>query len=190
MAGTKGNRRIIYTKNVIKESLIELLQSKEIHQITVTNICKKADINRGTFYAHYKDAFDLLQSMEDELFNQILEYLNETPAEDYNDLLLVKVLELIAQNKDLCKILFCKQRDGRIIDRILYIASKAKLEQLFGNSNEFDKSYLDYLIRYSVGGILAIIQVWLENDINESPREIVKIINDINKMSPNYLSKF
>lgn len=185
MSGVKGNRRILYTKKVIKESLIVLLQNKEIHQITVTNICKEADINRGTFYAHYKDAFDLLQSMEDELFDQILEYLNETPVKDYSDTLLTRVLELIAENKDLCKILFCKQRDSKIIDKILYIASKANLEELFDNYNELEKTHFDYLIRYSVGGILAIIKTWLENNLKESPKEIVEIINNINRISYN-----
>ena len=77
MAGVKGNRRILYTKKIIKESLIELLENKKIHQITVTDICKSANINRGTFYTHYKDAYDLLQSMEDDLFNQILESIEE-----------------------------------------------------------------------------------------------------------------
>ena len=77
MAGVSGNRRTLYTKKVIKESLIELLKTREIHQVTVTDICKKADINRGTFYTHYKDAFDLFQSMEDELFHQILKYIKE-----------------------------------------------------------------------------------------------------------------
>lgn len=110
MPGVKGNRRILYTKNIIKESLIELLETKEIHQVTVTDICKKADINRGTFYSHYKDAFDLLQSMEDELFNQVIVYLTEIPVEDYTDILLIKVFELIAENKELCKVLFCKQK--------------------------------------------------------------------------------
>lgn len=185
MPGVKGNRRTLYTKKIIRESLIELLQTNDIHQITVTNICNKADINRGTFYSYYKDAFDLLQSIEDELFDQILRYLNETPAKDYTDSLLIKVLELIAENKDLCKILLCKQRDGRIIDRILYIASKANLEPLFDKSSEFDESHFNYLIRYSVGGILSIIQVWLENNLKESPREIVNIINNINKLNYN-----
>ena len=188
MSGIKGNRRIIYTKKVIKESLIELLQSKEIHQITVTNICKKAEINRGTFYLHYKDAFDLLQSMEDELFNQVIEYINETPIEDYANLLLIKVLELIKENKDLCKILFCKQRDGRIIDKILDITSKANLKLLLCNLDEFNISNFDYFIRYSVGGVLAIIQFWLENDTLESPKEIVNIINNASTLNHSFRS--
>lgn len=106
MAGVSGNRRTLYTKKVIKESLIELLKTREIHQVTVTDICKKADINRGTFYTHYKDAFDLFQSMEDELFHQILKYIKEIPIEEYNSLLLLKVLELIKEIKICAKFYF------------------------------------------------------------------------------------
>ncbi|WP_195986359.1 TetR/AcrR family transcriptional regulator [Clostridium sp. D53t1_180928_C8] len=182
MAGVKGNRRIIYTKKVIRDSLIDLLQDKDIHQITVTDICKKADINRGTFYTHYKDAFDLLESIEDELFNQIIEFIGETPAEEYINSLLPRVLELISENKALCKILFCRQKDNRILERILSVASMADFEKICMNSNEFIKSNMNYFIRYSVGGCISIIQAWLENDMPESPIELVNIINNINKI--------
>ncbi|MDA3730270.1 TetR/AcrR family transcriptional regulator C-terminal domain-containing protein [Niameybacter massiliensis] len=178
MAGIKGNRRIIYTKTVIKESLIELLQDKEIHQITVTDICKKADINRGTFYSHYKDAYDLLQSMEDELFNQILEYVLEMPLETHLNTLLISIFELIAENQSLCKILFCNQRGSQLLDRILYIAHKADIESLV-QSPELDGVFLDYLIKYSIGGILSVIQVWLQNGLKESPADLVKFLSNM-----------
>lgn len=180
MAGVKGNRRVLYTKRVIEDSLIKLLETKEIHQVTVTDICKNADINRGTFYTHYKDAYDLLESMEDKLFNQFLEYINENPMEDCKDSLFIKVLELILENKDLCKVLFCKRRDDRILDRLIYIANKANFEHIYNNSNEFTESYLNYYIRHAVGGGVAIVQTWLENDLPEPPAEIVKILNSMN----------
>lgn len=186
MSGIKGNRRTLYTKKVIKESLIQLLKSKEIHQITVTNICKIAEINRGTFYLHYKDPFDLLKSMEDEFLDKIVEYINETNIENYSDLLLVKVLELIKENKDLCKILFCNQRNDRITERILYVINKANIKQILCEFNRFDESNFDYLIRYAIGGVLAIIQFWLENDAKKSPKEMVCIINMASKLSNNF----
>ena len=74
MAGVKGNRRTKMTQKLLKESLLTLLQDKEIHKITVTDICKKADINRGTFYSYYEDPYALLQCIEDELFDKIVEY--------------------------------------------------------------------------------------------------------------------
>lgn len=178
MAGTKGNRRILYTKKVIKESIIELLQEKEIHQITVTDICNKADINRGTFYTHYKDAYDLLQSIEDELFDQVLKYALETPLETHLNTLLINIFDLIAQNKQLCKVLFCKQRGSKILDRILYIAYKLDLDKLIGNF-DLDEIYMDYLIKYSIGGIISVIQEWLENDLRESPSDLVKFLHNV-----------
>lgn len=184
MAGVKGNRRVLYTKKLIKESLIDLLQYKKIHEVTVTDICKKSDINRGTFYAHYKDTYDLLKSLEDELFNQILEYIEETPVEDYKDILLLKALELIEKNKELCKILFSKQMENNIVDRIIYIASKSKIDKLVSNSKVVDAAFLDYFIKYSVGGVVSVVQTWLENDLKESPKEIVNIINDIITFHP------
>lgn len=183
MAGVKGNRRILYTKRIIKESLIDLLQHKKIHEVTVTDICKKSDINRGTFYTHYKDAYDLLKSIEDELFNQISEYIEETPVEDYKDVLLLKALELIEENKELCKILFSKQMENNIMDRIIYVASKAEIDKVVKGS-KVDAVFLDYFIKYAVGGVVSVVQTWLENDLNESPQEIVNIINDIISFQP------
>ncbi|MDY3374164.1 MAG: TetR/AcrR family transcriptional regulator [Terrisporobacter othiniensis] len=183
MAGVKGNRRILYTKKIIKESLIELLENRKIHQITVTDICKSANINRGTFYTHYKDAYDLLQSMEDELFNQILEYIEETPVEDYKDVLLLKALELIKDNKELCKILFCHHMESNIMDRIIILANKADIDKLI-SSSKVDDVFLDYFIKYNVGGVFSVVQTWLENDLNESPEEIVAIINNIIAFHP------
>lgn len=180
MAGVKGNRRIIYTKQVLKESLIELLQTKEIHQVTVTDLCKRADINRGTFYTHYKDAFDLLECMEDELFSQVTHYINETPVEEYSDSLLLKVLELISENKELSKILFCKQQDHKLLDRLLPVVSHVDFEEICRrHSNQFVHAHIDYFIRYAVGGCISIIQTWLENDTPESPKEIVELIKSI-----------
>ena len=188
MAGVKGNRRILYTKNIIKESLLKLLETKEIHQVTVTDICKNADINRGTFYNYYKDAYDLLQCMEDELFAQISKYIDETPAEKYYDLLLLNVLKLIAENKDLCKILLCRHRDNKLLDKLIFIANKADLTPVYNASDNINKSYSNYYIRYIVGGCIAIIETWLENDLPESPEEVVKIINSVSILSNTFVS--
>ncbi|MCC3866881.1 TetR/AcrR family transcriptional regulator [Terrisporobacter mayombei] len=183
MAGIKGNRRILYTKKIIKDSLLDLLKNKKIHQITVTDICKNANINRGTFYTHYKDAYDLLQSTEDEFFNQILEYIEETPLEGYKDVLLLNALKLIEENKELCKILFCHHIENNIMDRIFLLASKAEIDKLI-SSSKVDGVFLDYFIKYNVGGVFSVVQTWLENDLNESPEEIVTIINNIVAFHP------
>ena len=50
------DRRTKYTKSVIRQALFDLLKEKPLNKITVTDICKMADINRSTFYSYYEDA--------------------------------------------------------------------------------------------------------------------------------------
>ena len=63
----KIDRRVRYTKEAIRESFFALLEQKPVEKISVTEICRGADINRGTFYSHYTDPFDLRRSLADEL---------------------------------------------------------------------------------------------------------------------------
>lgn len=66
----KTDARVKYTKMVLKKALLELMQHKPVNKITVKEICERAELNRATFYAHYSDCFDLLESIEEELFGQ------------------------------------------------------------------------------------------------------------------------
>lgn len=64
----KEDRRIRYTKQVIKETFLKMLEKNSFAKITVTELCRMAEINRGTFYLHYYDINDVL----DDVFNDIL----------------------------------------------------------------------------------------------------------------------
>jgi AcrR family transcriptional regulator len=71
MERRRDDRRVIYTKMMLKESLINLLEKKDISKISVKEICKNADINRTTFYNHYNDQYDLMRKLENELIENI-----------------------------------------------------------------------------------------------------------------------
>ncbi|MBE5961912.1 MAG: TetR family transcriptional regulator [Lachnospiraceae bacterium] len=188
MAGVKGNRKILYTKKVLKDSLLKLLETKDIHQVTVTDLCKQADVNRGTFYAHYKDAYDLLESMENELFSQVVQYIEDTPVEQYFDSLLINVLDLIKENKELCKILLFRQRDNKLLDKLFCIAYEAGLKEVYQETALYSETNFNYYIKYVVGGCIAIIQTWLENDFPESSVELARVINSVSVLASSYHS--
>ena len=60
----KIDRRVRYTKMVLKNSFVQLLNEKSFDKITVKELCERADVNRGTFYVHYKDQQDLLHQIQ------------------------------------------------------------------------------------------------------------------------------
>lgn len=67
----KISRRTQYTERVIREACLEMLQEMPPEKITVSELCRRADINRGTFYLHYRDSADLLETMGTELADEL-----------------------------------------------------------------------------------------------------------------------
>lgn len=63
----KLDRRTAYTRMVIRDALYDLLKTKHLDEITVKELCEKADINRATFYRNYLDLYDLFEKLEEEL---------------------------------------------------------------------------------------------------------------------------
>lgn len=182
MKTTKENRKVKYTKKVIREAFIELLDQKELHQISVTDVCKLADINRGTFYAHYKDVYDLLEKLEDEIFNQVKIYIDAMTLEQIIDELLPKVLILILENQDLARVIFLNIKDNRIIEKALELVAQSKLKDLKVEGKVISELELDYYMNYIVGGMFAIIQTWLKRDFKDSPQQIMQYLKDINNL--------
>ena len=65
------DRRVRRTKKLLKESLATLLLEKKLNDITVKEIVELADINRGTFYLHYRDVYDMLSKIENEILDEM-----------------------------------------------------------------------------------------------------------------------
>ena len=70
--GKREDRRTRYTRQVIQEAFFELLREKDFERISVADLCRRADINRGTFYLHYVDKYDLLDQIIDEMLDEEL----------------------------------------------------------------------------------------------------------------------
>ncbi|MBZ0098941.1 MAG: TetR/AcrR family transcriptional regulator, partial [Taibaiella sp.] len=105
----KTDGRVRYTRMVIRDSLLKLLAEKPIQKITVKEICDLAEINRATFYTHYRDPYDLLEQIENELFENMAATV-KTEQSDPNNLTR-KVFRVIEENADLCKVLFSENGD-------------------------------------------------------------------------------
>lgn len=65
------DRRVKYTLLALRGSLLELMREKDVSRITVKELCERADVNRGTFYAHYASPADLLEQIEQELLEKV-----------------------------------------------------------------------------------------------------------------------
>lgn len=67
----KTDRRTLYTRNAIKDAFLRLKQTKEYNAITVADLCREAEISRGTFYLHYKNIAEVLDALLAEVLTEI-----------------------------------------------------------------------------------------------------------------------
>ena len=153
------DRRTIYTKKVIKDTLIDLLAEKEISKITVSEICKIADINRATFYRYYLDAFDLLDKIREEFVNELMSTLRD---EDVNSVYVFtkEIFEVLAKNKKLVRVLFNTRNFNYFITNILDLAYEKGRRRWMSEYENVSDDDIAYCSCFIFNGTLGIIYYW------------------------------
>ena len=117
----KTDARVKYTKMVLKKALLELMQRKPINKITVKEVCERAELNRATFYAHYSDCFDLLESIEEDLFGQFERSMQDY-VQSFDIARLVDGLyRIVQENEEVCRVLLFGRRSTELIHRMIKI---------------------------------------------------------------------
>lgn len=180
MEGRKTDRRVKYTKQVLKQSLLELMAEKPVGKITVTDICDRADVNRGTFYAHYLDAYDLLGQIEDELMAEILSSLEDIRQSSMHEMI-ENLLLSIERNKALCSVLFTEYGDKAFLSHIIDLAKEksfAEWKRLMPAAAEND---LLRVYTFISNGSVALIQQWLMGQIDDTPRGLSVFMEQVSR---------
>ncbi len=177
MNQTKDNRRVRYTKMVLRESLIELLKEKPINRITVTDICQHADLNRGTFYNYYCDAYDLLAQIEEELYNELYETTVRFETDGLSGELLETILAVIEANRDLCHVLFNINSDQSFLNKLLALTrSFAFRYWAEHNVNNLTEAQLDILYSFFSNGAVGLLCKWIAGECDVTKEYLAKTI--------------
>jgi len=182
MKSEKIDRRIQYTKTILRQSLLDLMKEKPIGKITVTDICKLADINRNTFYSHYASPQALLAQMQDELFYKIKSSIDRFINEGTNTTILIRdTCSMFVELGDLGKTLFSEYGDKDFFARVMNLPYDSALEEWYGKEIEIniDKRHLEWLFTFIVNGSSAVVKNWVQTGMKESPSEVATFIEKI-----------
>lgn len=178
--------RIKRTKKLLNEALLELLSEKPIEKITPTELCRKATVNRNTFYSHYKSTSDLLDDIEDELFKTVDESINSsnTPIEA-----ITVLCKMLRANRKLSAIIFSKNSTARIMKKVFEITNKFNMSKMDNEKNNLSDNYKQMLSSYTIMGSAAVLEYWVNNGMTEEPGEIADFIYHISKNGSSYMTK-
>ena len=174
----KDDRRVRYTKRVIRESFVRLMEHKPISRITVKEICELADVNRSTFYAHYASPDDLMQKIKEEVLQEINSWMDGIIAPMDGSgahRMMTLVFEYAAANAALCKVLLGQHGDEPLQEEIMMIAQAQVMKEWPGNA-EAGAGLMEYLIQFGVHAGVAVVKKWLENGLREPPEEMAGLV--------------
>jgi len=173
------DRRVRKTKESIKHAYFSLLAEKPFKDITINQITEKADINRGTFYLHYLDKFDLRDQLEDEVMRELEEALQDRkyPQVDVNleqqsTELIEIILQVIINHKEFFNVTLINQDAGlpQKFSRIIrsYVQSNIDLPE------KLNIVPIEYYFAFIVNAQTGLIKEWVKNGMQESKENIAK----------------
>ncbi|MED0989914.1 TetR/AcrR family transcriptional regulator [Bacillus nitratireducens] len=181
----RTDMRIIKTKEALHNALLELLNEKTLEVISISEICRKAKINRGTFYLHYKQVEDLFE----EYFKEITADLTRSYQEPYRYVSVLKTSKLnpstirifhhIEKYKTFYRIVFSK----KVPLMYYYLFFEEIKHLLFQDKGSLLKEGVNDSLycSYQANAIIGIIIEWYQNDFSYSTSylndQLVQILN-------------
>ncbi|SEM04572.1 TetR/AcrR family transcriptional regulator [Paenibacillus sp. OK003] len=173
------DRRILRTRVMISEALLKILPQKAFTEISVVDIADQANINRSTFYAHFLDKDDLLDSMVNAKF-QLLEqllaernaHLGNLPSFNEPDPIFAVLFEHILEHDEFYRVMILINPPGNFNSRLNQVIREMFLDRISQLGMEQKEVPLDILLDHISFSTIGIIHKWLADSKVYSPHHM------------------
>lgn len=189
MAEQKISRKAQKTKKKIGVVLAELLQEKELRDITVQEIADKADISRTTFYNYFLDVYDIYEQLEKTVLTDLGLLITEYGLKTTNEVYRV-AFGYIRENPEIFKMIFAPNGPASFYMKLLNMVEG--LNQTIWSENfgvDLNDERVVCVIRYHSNGTLAIVGNWVMNDFAQSQDFIIQMLTGLDMSTQEYLKK-
>jgi AcrR family transcriptional regulator len=192
------DRRILRTQLAIHAAFVQLVKEKGFDALSVKDITTRANINRGTFYLHYEDKYDLLEQIETGIIQDLQGIIQQASAVDALDgtilneplPVVVQFFEYLRDNASLMHAVLGLRGDIAFQTRLKH-AIEANIFNIGLFATMKDENLLvprEYFLSYVISAHLGVIQFWLQRGCRESPREMALILTRLSFRGPFYAS--
>lgn len=173
----KSDARVRYTRMVIKDAFITLLKQKPPNKISVTQVCELAEINRATFYKHYADCFDLMNTFEDELMEQLQGIMHRAAPQNLEQMF-QEIFARIQEKGEIYLTLTSANGDSSFPSRIISLCydeaiRSGELQSL--TASDINQEWIYYFCANGCSGILGH---WLETGMTQDTATLARFMSD------------
>ncbi|OKP97156.1 TetR/AcrR family transcriptional regulator [Paenibacillus sp. P46E] len=181
--------RVLRTRELLRNALIELLEEMDVQKISVNRIAERAKINRVTFYLHYRDIPDMLEKLADDMvedINQVVHsnYKRKSETGIQEDWpVLESLLKHIAENAKFYKVVFTSRRSTIFTDRLFSLMAEMISARVNGKEISVGQSNVtiqkDIAVWYGSAALIGTIVAWLRNDMPYTPAYLARQITSL-----------
>ena len=189
----KTYRNFTRSEKAIIRAYVELMQKKGRSRITVTDIVNTADLNRSTFYAHFKSADDVREKIQSDIINELTSSLNKR---DFRNALsdphpaMMHVIAFIRKDAEMYKMLLNTEGANKFLKKLRNIVIEKCLSDEVILPYIKDRDEFEMNLRMFIGGYVSVIEDWAAGNINMPVEKTAKIMSDSVKLCVHrYLSK-
>lgn len=173
----KQDRRNLYTENVTREAVFDLLKVQPVNKLSVSEVCKRADINRSTFYLHYKDCYHVLEKEQERFCDKLIDYMESDKNEDPVNIIL-NLHKIIREDNELFLILLRNGDPMQSFKKFLDYGKRYLINK-FAASAGLTEMEADWIAEYIIAGSFSItLRYYSETKDNIHREELIhKLIN-------------
>ena len=171
------DRRARRTRRLLKESLLEMMKQKRFSEISIRDVTDSADMNRTTFYLHYTDTTQLLQSMEEDLLTEaqmlVNAHIQETVADGSLRPVFEPILDFVVEHREVCTILFENNEVSQFAEHLQQLIHRNGTEVIRAWFQPMDDQQLSYLLRFITYGLIGLIREWFQKNMDLPKEELL-----------------
>lgn len=178
VAQEREDPRVRKTRAQLQKAMTELMAQKNVQEITVQELTRLADVNRGTFYRHYRDIYDLLEQTEQGLIAEFTALLNAYTNEELRKGLrsiLSDVFHFARKNAAVCEALLNSRVDQHFFQRLSNVIYERCVGEWRGLYAIGVMERGNYVLEFVVAGAVSLIRTWAARGFDRSPEEMAEL---------------
>ncbi|MCA4135287.1 TetR/AcrR family transcriptional regulator [Arthrobacter sp. M4] len=180
-----GDRRAVRSRAAIRASFVGLVLEKGFRSVTIDEILARAEIARGTFYAHYRDKDDLLLSIAREVAadrEQLMPAIEDAQPQGFSGLPVLRIFEHAEQERATYQVILRGEGDGAALRELTDAVARKAEETFTERARRFGAAPripLDVMARAWAGEIVGVLTWWVEGGSNQTAAEITRQLRDL-----------
>jgi Transcriptional regulator len=180
---------------MIKEAFFELMDTVGFDKISVQDLTTKAMVSRTTFYLHYKDKYDLLDQIENEILDGFKSMATNLPLDEMVTIglshekpfsLLLRIYKYVKENQQFFKLIMGKNGDPSFYYKLSETMKLTAPRYINADKLKIPEHYA---IAFTIGVQTSIINEWLKTGMKETPQEIVSMVAHVMQDVPKNIFK-